>query len=135
MMLEQVDRHIHKLATGVGWISLGMGLFLTLAPYKSAAFLGWGDRTRLARIIGLSDLVIGPGLLLDRDRRYRWMQARALLSAAITLSYAWVLTSSPQQRNRASGMLTLMTSVTATDHLLSRRLRDINSTGPHTQKF
>ncbi len=135
MMLEKVDHHIQKLATSVGWISLGMGLFLTSAPGKSAAFLGWGDRTRLARIIGLSDLIIGPGLLLDRDRRQQWMQARTLLSAIIALSYAWVLADSPQQRNRASGMLTLMTGVTATDYLLSRRLRDINSTGPHTQEF
>ena len=91
-----------------------MGLFLTSAPCKSAAFLGWGDRTRLAHIIGLSDLIIGPGLLLDRDRRHLWMQARAPLSAAISLSYAWVLAGQSQQRNRASGILRLMTSVTAT---------------------
>ncbi|HVE99910.1 MAG TPA: hypothetical protein VNA27_01050 [Rubrobacteraceae bacterium] len=39
-MLERIDRHVRKLAAGVGWISLGMGLFLTSALGRSAEFLG-----------------------------------------------------------------------------------------------
>ncbi len=123
-MLDRIDRHVRKLAAGVGWISLGMGLFLTSAPGRSAQFLGWRDRKHLALIVGLSDLVIGPGLLLDHDRRQYWMRARALLSATITLAYAWVLLSNPAREKRASGMLAFMTGITATDYLLSRRLRE-----------
>ncbi len=126
VMLEKVDRHVQKLAAGVGWISLAIGLFLTSAPSRSAESLGWGDRERLALIVGLSDLVVGPGLLLDRDHRQQWMRVRALLSAAITLSYAWVLAGPSPRQKRASSMLGLMIGVTATDYLLSRRLRDVN---------
>jgi hypothetical protein len=80
-----------ELALGVGWISLGIGFALTLAPQQSAAFLGWEDREGLARVIGAGDLIVGTGLLLDR-RRSRWMLARAFLNVVLAGSYARVLT-------------------------------------------
>lgn len=106
----------------VGWISLGIGLVLTLAPLRSAAFLGWGDRKGLARAIGASDLVVGTGLLLDR-RRSRWMSARALLNAVLAASYARVLAETPR-RTRARGGLIAMVGLTVFDYSLSRFLRE-----------
>lgn len=43
-MPRQTGDGAQMLASGIGWVSLGMGLALTLAPRRSAAFLGWGDR-------------------------------------------------------------------------------------------
>ena len=106
--MEKVNRHVQKMTSGVGWISLTIGLFLTLTPGGSARLLGWGDRERLALLVGVGDLVIGPGLLLDRNHRQRWMRARALLSATIALSYAWVLLAGSSRRqkraHRCSGL-------------------------------
>jgi hypothetical protein len=79
-----------RLATGVGWVSLGMGAAMSLDPRRSAALLGWADRGGLARLVGGVDLILGAGLLRGR-RRERWMLARALLNAIIGLIYARVL--------------------------------------------
>ena len=98
-----------------------MGLSLTLAPLRSAAFLGWGDREGLARIIGACDLAVGTGLLLDR-RRSRWMSARALLNAVLAATYALALAEKPRQ-TRARGGPIAMICLTVFDHSLSRRLR------------
>ncbi len=111
-----------ELALGVGWISLGIGLALTLAARRSAAFLGWEDREGLARLIGASDLIVGMGLLLDR-RRSRWMLARAFLNVVLAGSYVWVLAGGTDRRKRAAGGLVMMTVLTVVDYSLSRRLR------------
>ena len=117
-----MDDRAEGLASGVGWVSLGIGLALTLAPRGSAAFLGWGEREGLSRVIGASDLVIGMGLLVDRYRS-RWMLARALLNAVLALIYAAILKGGPPRPGCAGGWLGLMTALTAFDYALSRRLR------------
>ncbi len=111
-----------ELALGVGWISLGIGFALTLAPQQSAAFLGWENREGLARVIGAGDLIVGTGLLLDR-RRSRWMLARAFLNVVLAGSYARVLADGTAWRNRAGGGLVLMTVLTVVDYSLALRLR------------
>ncbi len=111
-----------ELALGVGWISVGIGLALTLAPRRGAAFLGWEDREGLARIIGASDLIVGTGLLLDRSRP-RWMLTRAFLNLVLAGSYVWVLAGGTARRKRAAGGLVMMVVLTVFDYSLSRRLR------------
>ena len=96
---------------------------MTFAPEKGAALLGWGEHPRLARAVGVIDLIVGPGLLLGRDRRSQWMLARAFLNAVIALIYAGVLATELPRKNRAIGGAGLMSALTVTDYLLSRRLR------------
>ena len=112
------------LAAVVGWISLGIGLALTLAPRSSAESLGWGDRAGLTRLVGVADLIIGPALLLGRGRA-RWMLARALLNAALSGVYTWVLAAGTPRRGRALTGLLGMSALTLTDYLLARRLRNV----------
>ena len=90
MVLRNVDVHKHELAAGVGLVSLGIGLALSFAPDRTAALIGWGERVRLARVIGAADMGIGLGLLLGR-RPSEWMGARALLNGVRASIYAWVL--------------------------------------------
>ena len=123
MVLRKVDLHKHELAAGVGLVSLGIGLALSFAPDRTAALIGWGERVRLARVIGAADLVVGLGLLLGR-RRSEWMVARALLNAVMASIYAWVLAKGTPERGRVIGGLGLMSGLTANDYLLSLRLRD-----------
>lgn len=122
-MLRKVNDYAQEAASGVGWVSLGLGFALTLAPRESGSFLGLGDRERFARVIGVSDLVVGMGLLLDPSRS-RWMLARALLNVVIALGYASALMSGVPERNRATGGLALMTTLTFVDYSLSRSLRE-----------
>jgi urea transporter len=124
MVLRKVDVHKHELAAGVGLVSLGIGAALSFAPDRTAALVGWGGRVHLARVIGAADLVVGLGLLLGRRRRSEWMVARALLNAVMAFIYAWVLAKGTPERGRVIGGLGLMSGLTATDYLLSLRLRD-----------
>ncbi|QIN83394.1 hypothetical protein GBA63_12665 [Rubrobacter tropicus] len=113
---------LQRLALAIGWVSLGFGVALTLAPLRSAAFLGWGDREVPARVIGLADLIVGAGLLLDR-RRSGWMLARAVLNAALAAVYALALAEETPPRTRARGGLVSMICLTTFDYSLSRLLR------------
>lgn len=111
-----------KLVLAIGWISVGFGLALTLVPSTSVAFLGWGSRERLARFIGVADLIVGAGLLLDR-RRSRWMLARAVLNAALAAVYAGALSEGTPRRTRARVGLLAMFCLTVFDYSLARLLR------------
>jgi hypothetical protein len=92
-------------------------------PETELPLVGWGGRERLARVIGAADLVVGLALLLGR-RRSEWMVARALLNAVMAFIYAWVLAKGTPDRGRVIGGLGLMSGLTATDYLLSLRLRE-----------
>ncbi len=128
----KADERVRELAAVVGWVSLCMGLALTLKPHASAAFLGWGDRLRLARVAGAADLIVGPALLLSRDRA-RWMLARALMNAALSGVYAWTLATGTSRRGRALAGVVGMSFLTLTDYSLARRLcsveRDARESG------
>ncbi|MDP8951532.1 MAG: cupin domain-containing protein [Actinomycetota bacterium] len=128
LALRKVDERVQELAAVVGWVSLGMGSALTLSPRSSAASLGWGDRTRLARAVGVADLIVGPALLLSRDRA-QWMLARALLNVAISGVYAWSLTTGTPRRGRALGGMVGMSALTVIDYLLAQRLRSVERSG------
>lgn len=118
------------LGTGIGWISLSLGLALTLAPRKTAGFLGWSGRERLARTIGAADLVVGTRLLVS-TRPARWMHARTLLNVVIGGAYAGVLAGGTSERGRAIFGVCLMSALTANDYSLSRRLREIEAPYNH----
>jgi hypothetical protein len=121
--LEKFDLQAQELATFVGWVSLEMGISLSLAPRRSARLLGWGERTRLAATMGVADLVIGPAILLGRTHA-RWLLVRATLNAVIALVYARVLMGGTPQRGRAVAGVVGMSILTFTDYSLARRLRD-----------
>lgn len=110
------DDRARELAAAVGWISLGIGIPLTLAPGRSAVFLGWEGRPRLARAIGAADLVVGPALLPS------WKRVRAISNAIIAGIYSRVLTTETHQRGRAVGGVVGMSVLTLTDYFLARRL-------------
>ena len=111
-----------RLSKGVGWVSLGLGIAMTLDPRRSADVLGWADREGLTRFAGAVDLILGAGILLGR-RRAPWMLARALLNAAIGLVYVRVLAEGdPRSKGPAAG-IGLMAALTLFDYSLSRRLR------------
>ncbi len=95
---------------------------MTLDPRRSSALLGWTDREAVSRSVGVVDLILGAGLLLDR-RRARWMLVRAALNAAICLIYARVLPEGGPRSRRAAVGTGMMAALTAFDYSLSRRLR------------
>jgi hypothetical protein len=111
-----------RLSTGVGLVSLGLGVAMTLDPRRSSALLGWEGHEGLTRLAGAADLILGAGLLLGRHRA-PWMLARSLLNAAICLVYVRILAEgNPRSKGPAAGV-GLMAALTLFDYSLSRRLR------------
>jgi hypothetical protein len=71
-----------RTATSVGFITLLIGVVLTAVPARAARLLRTGDHPVALRIIGISDLVLVPGLLVGQ-RRGQWMTLRAALNVVI----------------------------------------------------
>ena len=123
MKARSSEGRTDRLATRVGWVSLGMGAAMTLAPRRSAALLGWADRGGLARLVGGVDLILGAGLLRGR-RRARWMLVRAILNAILCLIYARILAEGQPRRGGPAAGAGLMAALALFDYSLSRRLRE-----------
>jgi len=66
----------------VGWVTLGAGAALVAAPGLLSRPLGLDGQNMALRAIGLSDLVLVPGLLRGRPR-WPWMAGRAALNLGL----------------------------------------------------
>ena len=71
----------HKLARGVGLVSLGVGLALVIAPARTVKSFGMGERPKLGRFLGVRDLILAAGLLRSGNPA-PWLRARAVSDAA-----------------------------------------------------
>lgn len=109
-----------RLATGVGWVSLVLGVAMTLDPRGNANLLGWADREGLSRLVGAADLAPGAGLLPGR-RRAGWLLARTLLNTANFPAYLRVLAGGGTRAGGAGAGL--MAAFSVLDYPPSRRLR------------
>ena len=112
----------HKLARGIGWLSILVGLQLVVAPRSGTRIFGMGERPTLGRVMGARDLVVGAGLLRNDDTR-TWLLARGIndaLDAAIILGGA---ASGIFPRNRALVGFAVATSLSVGSLLLARRLK------------
>ena len=70
----------HRLARGLGWVSLGVGLVGTAAPVPLTKVFGLGERPNLGRFLGVRDIVIGAGILRGQNTA-SWVQARGIADA------------------------------------------------------
>ncbi|MGI5519348.1 hypothetical protein ACQEUX_00135 [Micromonospora sp. CA-259024] len=104
----------------VGLVTLGFGVVLTARPRRSAAALGLGDRPVLAGAVGLTDLVVGTGVLCGRPR-WPWMAARAALNLVLTGCYA-AEANRPDGNRRARTGAVAMASLTVVDATLALAL-------------
>jgi hypothetical protein len=110
-------RRADELANVVGVVTLGFGVVLTARPRRSATALGLGDRPVLAGAVGLTDLVVGSGVLWGRPR-WPWMAARAALNLALAGCYA-TEANRPDGNRRARAGAIAMASLTVVDATLA----------------
>lgn len=71
-----------RAAVTAGAVTLVAGTALTLAPARFGKLVGMEDRPGVMRAIGITDLVVAPGLLAARPR-WPWLIARAALNAGL----------------------------------------------------
>jgi hypothetical protein len=77
---------LHRVPQFVGMVTLGAGAALLVAPGPVARAAHLGDRPGLARVIGVMDLVLVPGLLRARSR-WPWMLARAAFNLPVIAGF------------------------------------------------
>lgn len=68
-------RSARRLARGLGWLSIGLGLAELLAPRAMARATGLLGQEALLRAYGLREIATGVGILASRHPR-RWLWAR-----------------------------------------------------------
>jgi hypothetical protein len=111
----------HKLAQGVGLVSLGVGLALLAAPARTAKSFGMGKRPTLGRFLGVRDLILAAGLLLSENPA-PWLRARAVSDAVDAALLAGGAVFGAFPRGRAMFGFAVATSFSAFGFALARRL-------------
>ena len=102
-----------KVARGLGWFSIGLGLTEVLAPGKLESMLGIKRNRGILRTFGLREIAAGVALLAEPDQA-KWVWGRvagdaldiAALAAALPKSY---------RRNGVIFALANVLAVTAVD--------------------
>ncbi len=113
---------VERLPTFVGCVTLAAGTALAVAPGRVTRPLGLHGQDAALRAIGLSDLVLVPGLLRGSPR-WPWMVGRAALNLAMAAYLHGVApqSSSPGIARSGAGLLVALTAVDGTAGLVLRR--------------
>src|SRR5689334_5578721 len=70
-----ISSNEERLAHGLGWFSIGLGLIEILTPKTLERFLGIQQHRLLIRVMGLREIASGIGILAGR-RPAGWLWAR-----------------------------------------------------------
>ena len=111
----------HRLARGVGFVSLGVGLALLVAPARTVEAFGMGEHKRLGRLLGVRDLILAAGLLHGGNPA-PWLRARALSDAADAALLAGGAASGAFPRGRAAFGVAVAAIFSVFSFVLARRL-------------
>ena len=123
-----------RLAKGLGWFSVGLGLAEVAAPGALAHLIGVRSRPQtrtLLRAYGLRELAAGVGIL-TQSRQETWIWARVAGDALDLATLAWALGSSHTSRWKAGAATAAVVGVTALDVMCGQELSsqaDRSSTG------
>jgi uncharacterized membrane protein len=112
-----------KIARGLGWFSIGLGVAEIIAPRSLAKLIGLrGNHSGLLRMLGAREITSGIGILSGRQPKANWMWSRvggdamdlALLGSAFRLRRS--------NRNKLAMATAAVAGVTALDAICSQRL-------------
>jgi uncharacterized membrane protein len=103
-----------KVATGLGWFSIGLGLAELIAPRTIAKIVGSRDHASLLRVYGMRELAAGIGLLTASNRA-PWLWARVGGDAVDLTSLGKVAASDQNDRGKTIFGIASVAGVTALD--------------------
>jgi len=110
-----------RLARGLGWFSVGLGLAEVLAPRRMARAIGAPVRPALFRVMGMREIASGVGIL-SRPRPAGWLWSR-VAGDVLDLALLAGAAESPRAERRRIGVATgAVAGVTVLDVVASRRL-------------
>jgi hypothetical protein len=100
------------MAAVAGWATLVIGTAFVVAPRRASPLLGLEGNEAAVRVIGVSDLVLVPGLLRGAPR-WPWMAARAAfnLADAVYLQRVASRASSPAKARAGAAVMAALTAI------------------------
>ena len=111
-----------KLANGLGWFSIGLGLADLLAPARIGWATGMRGHEGVLRAAGLRELMSGIGILSQpRAAGWLWSRVAGDLMDLSVIGGALASARNERDRRRAIGALTAVAAVTTLDVLCSVR--------------
>jgi uncharacterized membrane protein len=117
-----------KLARGLGWFSIGLGLAEIFAPRALSRLIGVKPREGLMRLLGIREVVSGLGILGGPDPE-NWIEARVAGDAMDLTLLGASFFSGKSHRGRLALATAAVAGVTAVDVLCNKDLKE----GPGTQ--
>ena len=118
-----------RLAKGLGWFSIGLGVAELVAPGAVTRFIGVEDgskRRAVARLYGLREIAAGIGILAQ-PQRAGWIWGRVAGDALDLSSLGSALQSNDTNRTRVAISLAALAGVTALDVLCAEQLSESHS--------
>jgi uncharacterized membrane protein len=112
-----------KVAAGLGWFSIGLGLAELLAPRQMAGFIGLrdkGHRENILRLYGLREITAGVGLL-SQSNPAPWLWARVAGDALDLASLGLAFGAPDAKPGKLAGATAAVAGVTALDILAAQR--------------
>jgi hypothetical protein len=110
-----------KIGRGLGWFSIGLGLWELLGGRQLARMLGMGDREGLIRLFGVREIATGLGIF-GSGTRSRWLWARVAGDALDVALLGSALGRDNPRRKAATLALGNVLAVTAMDVACARQL-------------
>jgi uncharacterized membrane protein len=112
-----------QLASGLGWLSIGLGLVEVIVPGRLSELIGIsGDHRRLFRILGAREIASGIGILTQRrPAGAAWSRVGGDAIDLVLLGLAFSLPNT--NRGRLAAATAAVAGVTALDLISSQQLR------------
>ncbi len=113
-----------RLANGLGWFSIGLGLAELAMPGKLAQFIGIPDKDRslsVMRFYGLREIAAGVGIL-SQPKPTGWLWARVAGDAVDLVSLGSAMADDNADRTKVATATAAVLGVTALDILCAQRL-------------
>lgn len=125
---QNTDSTSHRLALGLGWFSVGLGLAELTAPRSVARLIGVPENDRTTATLqacGAREIANGLAILAQPDRP-TWLWTRVGGDAVDVSSLAAELNANTSDRGRVTAALTTLLGVTALDVICARWLDEFN---------
>ncbi len=113
-----------RLANGLGWFSIGLGLAELAMPGKLSEFIGVSEGSKtlsVMRFYGLRELAAGIGIL-SQPRPAGWLWARVAGDAVDLASLGSAMSDSNADRTRVATATAAVLGVTALDIMCAQQL-------------
>ncbi len=111
-----------RIAKGLGWFSIGLGLTQLLAPLRLSRLIGVGDRRRVMRAMGAREVLHGLAILVPRSPK-PGVWSRVAGDALDTGLLVSALNGSRTKKGRVVGALAMVLPIGVLDFLTAQRLR------------